>query len=74
MVCTSGPLLLALIPLISRLVCPFFGKGQINLINQPFEQNNLEIILMYRHKYLFQYHTTLTLVLLLFFEQVSNSF
>mgnify|MGYP007048338541 CR=1 FL=1 len=44
MVSTSGPLLLAFrirIALISRLVCPLFGKGQIN-----FEQHNLEIRLM----------------------------
>jgi hypothetical protein len=36
MVGKSGPLLLALITLISRLLWPFFGKGRINLLSNCF--------------------------------------
>ena len=39
---------------------------------EPFEQNNHEIRLISRRKFLFQYHATLTLFLLLFFKQVNN--
>ena len=39
---------------------------------QPFEQNNLEIRLISRRNFLFQYHANLTLFLQLFFKQVSN--
>ena len=62
------------ITLLSRLVCPFFGKGQINLVNNCF--NLLSRIILKlgwcRRENLFQYHATLTLFLLLFFKQVNN--
>ena len=43
------------------------------LLLQPFQQNNLEITLISRCHFLFQYHATSTLFLRIFFKQVNNS-
>ena len=52
--------------------CPFFGKGQINLVSNFF--NLLSRIILKlgwwcRRKNLFQYHASLTLFLLLFLSK-----